>query len=204
MKLLTPQEIFDLDRYAVEKFNSYSKRNPDHVLHFRTGAFVPTRNILTAPVVLLLANPGYSDDPIESPDMCEQYEIEGWPFSHLHPDAPAGASSWTRKRLRLLIEKFGAHFVAQNVACAQLTPWASKRFHGNEGLPSRAYILEVVKRASENGALVLVMRGRKLWSDALKSDKVMCSKNPRSAFVTPGNFENFEKIITSLENCLIS
>ena len=200
MKLLSPEELYEMDRNAIEKFNANPKRHPDHLLHVRAGAFVPTSNIFTAPVVMLLSNPGYSDDKAETPDLCEQFVADGWPFGHLHEEAPAGAKQWTHQRLRCLIQEFSAHFISQQVACAQLTPWASKRFHGREGLPSRSYVLEVVKKSAANGALLLVMRSQKLWAESLMNGSYLSSKNPRSAFVSPGNFQDYARIVEVLKS----
>lgn len=200
MKLLKPLEVLEMDLDAIKRFNSSPRRHPDHVLQTRTGAFLPTINIFTAPVVLLLSNPGYSEDLNETPDLCEQFQKDDWPFGHLHEEAPHGARTWTHQRLRYLVKEFGAHYVSRHMACAQLTPWASKRFHGHEGLPSRSYILDVVKKSAENGALLVVMRSKKLWSPALGSCQFILAKNPRCAYMSPGNIADYDKLLQALRS----
>jgi hypothetical protein len=197
--MLTPAQVREIDSEAIRAFNSHPRRKIEHVLHTRAGAFVPTQNITTAPVVLLLANPGYSPDLIETPDLCEEFTAEGWPFGHLHDAAPQGARKWTRQKLRWLIDRYGPKFIANALACAQLTPWASIRFHGGERLPSRALILEAVDAAARRGALLIVMRGRSLWAPVLAGARVITPRNPRCASVSPGNIDQFDEIVAVLD-----
>lgn len=198
-RMLTPAEAREIDAAAIEVYNAHPRRRPEHLLHTRAGAFVPTSNILTAPVVLLYSNPGYSPDPVETPDLCEQFAIEGWPFGHLHDAAPQGARDWTRQNLKWLIESYDTHFIANAVACAQLTPWASVRFHDGLRLPSRPRILDIVGEAARRGALMIVMRGRSYWEPVLAGARVVMARNPRCAAVSPGNLDQFDEVRATLD-----
>ncbi len=200
MDKLTIEYVSEIDKNAIAAFNNHPGRRPEHRLQTRVGPFLPTANIRTAPVVMLLANPGYSDDLAETPDGCEAFTAQGWPFGHIHPDAPQGAREWTRKRLRVLIEQFGDHFIANNLACVQLIPWASVQFHEGARLPSRDLILQEVKSAGERGALLVVMRIARLWKPEIQNAKVIQAKNPRSPYMSPGNLKDFDLVVQTLQN----
>ena len=192
--LLTAEHVSQIDMEAIEAFNSNPKRRPEHRLHTRVGPFVPTSNIRKAPIVILLANPGYTDNLEETPDGCESFTVDGWPFGHLHPEAPIGARVWTRQRFRWLIDEFGDQFISQQIACAQLIPWASIQFHEGARLPSRNLILEEVKAAGARGALLVVMRIKRLWAPATKDAKTIFTNSVRSAYVSSGNLEKFDLV----------
>lgn len=176
-----------MDAEAIERFNSQPRRRSIHVLHTRTGAAVPTANITTAPVVLLLANPGYTEDREDTPDGCDGWEAEGWPLAYLNPKAPKGGRIWTYKRVRHLVEQFGAQHVAQRVALVQLVPWASYKFHAGAVLPSRERILDDVRAAGRRGALLVVMRCRSHWAPVLGGAEVVFGRSARAVYVSPGN-----------------
>jgi hypothetical protein len=202
MPPLTAAEAWVLDAEGIRTFNARPGRDPKHHLHTRTGAAVPTPNITTAPVVLLLANPGYTHDNDDTPDRCDEWEIDGWPLAYLHPEAPKGGRIWTHQRLRPLVERFGAEQVAQKVALVQLIPWASFEFYGGALLPSRAHILSDVQTAGRRGALLVVLRCRSLWAPALNGADVVFGRNPRAVYVSPRNLagdRGFERVCERLQ-----
>lgn len=197
---LTAAEAREIDADAIARFNV--DRNPLHVLHTRTGAAVPTSNLATAPVVLLLANPAYSPDLTVCPDGCDEWGRDGWPLASLHPDAPAGGYHWTRQRLRLLVDKFGAQYVAQRVAMVQLDPWASVKFPRSAvtKLPSSNRILSEVSAAGRRGALLVVLRCKAWWEPALAGSEFIECASPLSGYVSPGNFKDggFQRVVERL------
>jgi hypothetical protein len=199
---LTASEAWQMDAEAIERFNAYPRRKPVHRLQTRTGAAVPTSNITTASVVLLLANPGYTEDRDDTPDGCDEWEREGWPLAYLHDEAPRGGRDWTRRRVRQLTERgFTLQQIAQRVALVQLVPWASEKFHPGAMLPSRARILDDVRDAGSRGALLVVLRCKQLWEPAIAGAEVVYGKNPLSVFVSPGNLsdDGFLRVCERLE-----
>jgi hypothetical protein len=198
---LTAAEAWALDAKGIRDFNARQGRNPKYRLHTRTGAAVPKSNIATACVVLLLANPGYTDDLALAPDACDEWETDGWPLAYLHPQAPQGGRDWTHQRLRHLVERFGAERVAQHVALVQLIPWASFGFHAGAVLPSRERILQDVQAAGRRGALLVAMRCRSLWAPVLDGADVVYGSNPRAVYVSPRNLSEergFERVCERL------
>lgn len=194
---LTAGEARVMDAEAIQRFNSRPGRREVHRLHVRTGAAVPTSNITTASVVLLMANPGYSDHLQDTPDGCDEWEKEGWPLAYLHPEAPKGGRDWTHRRLRHLVERFGAQHVARRVALVQLIPWASIKFHAGAVMPSRERILSDVYSAGRRGALLVVLRCRRLWAPALNGTDVIYGRNPLAVYVSPMNLADdrgFERV----------
>ena len=122
---------------------------------------------------------------------------------HISPDAPCGSRDWTLIRMRHLLKEFDPKFLSQSIACAQLTPWASENFHGNEKLPSRNLILEAVKQSADRGVLMLVMRAVKLWGPAIDRAKdktnVLYTRAPRCSYISPDNVIGYESLIQCLQ-----
>lgn len=195
--MLTAAEARAMDAEAIQRFNSQPSRQNVHRLHTRTGAAVPTSNITTASVVLLMANPGYTEDRTDTPDGCDEWEMEGWSLAYLHPEAPKGGRDWTHQRLRHLVERFGAQWVAQRVALVQLVPWASIKFHADAVMPSRERILSDVYMAGRRGALLVVLRCQRHWAPAVDGADVVYGRSPRAVYVSPGNLADdrgFERV----------
>lgn len=197
---LTAAEAWQMDAEAIKRFNAH--RKSIRRLQTRTGAAVPTSNVTKASVVLLLANPGYTEDRDDTPDGCEEWDRDGWPLAYLHDEAPRGGRNWTRRRVRQLTERgFTLQHIAQRVALVQLVPWASEKFYPGAMLPSRARILDDVREAGSRGARLVVLRCKQLWESAIADAEVVYGKNPLAVFVSPGNLsENgFLRVCERLE-----
>lgn len=78
-------EIERLDRESIARYNK--KRSDKYRLHTELGPCPYEGDIDHAPVVLLLANPGFDND---SRIGDHDFQREGWPLSGLHDDAPDG------------------------------------------------------------------------------------------------------------------
>lgn len=158
---LDASRLTTLDELAIQKYNETA--SAQFRLHPELGPSAFEGDIDNATVVLLLANPGFdatttmSDHAFSRPD---------WPLAGLHPGAPDGLRNWWTARLGQLISTFGRQHVARKVACLQLTPWASSGFDSALRLPSRQLLLEAATAAASRGALLIVMRGERLWLEA--------------------------------------
>lgn len=161
-RLLHSSLLTQVDGAAIDAYNNRVV-NEGYLLHPELGPSAFEGDLDNAPIVLLLANPGY-DETTTKDD--HSFARPGWPLGGLHPEAPAGLRNWWTARLGSLISRFGAQLVSQRVACLQLTPWASGRFDDGLRLPSRQRLLETAERVAQRGALLLVMRGERLWLEA--------------------------------------
>jgi hypothetical protein len=199
--ILITNQLLELDSEAIKRYN-HARKSDKFKLHTELGPSPFEGNIATAPIVLLLANPGF--DNFSTLDD-HKFSRDGWPLGGLHPDAPSGLSSWWPKRLKQLTDTFGVQFVSKNIASLQLTPWASNRFDNSLRLPSRKLMLDLATQVANRGALMLVMRSEKLW---LESEGVKTSQNRFRAnswlcsHVSKGNFDNvsWSKINDALMN----
>jgi hypothetical protein len=68
----------------------------------------------------------------------------------------------------------------------------SAKFDSSLRLPSRTLLLEAASRCAARGATMVVMRSVRLWLESqslASSPRRYKVKNPRAAFVSPGNLE---------------
>lgn len=177
--------MFDIDGPDIQRYNL--RASAKYQLHLDMGPSPYEGNIHSAPLVLLLANPGF-DASSHVDD--HHFEIEGWPLAGLHPQAPVGMSGWWIPRLRSLCEKYGCQFISRNVADVQINPWASEEYDSELRLPSRSMMLGLAEDAAKRGAAILMMRASKAWfeSDVLRQyAHLYKTKSPRSSYVSEGN-----------------
>ena len=182
---LTSERLFALDSARLAIYNG--RTSAKFQLHPELGPSPYEGDIDSAPVILLLANPGF--DSTSTLDD-HYFKRDGWPLSGLHPDAPPGLRKWWRARLNHLILQFGVQRVSQCVACIQITPWASPKFDAALRLPSRDLLLHAANQCAARGAVMLVMRAERLWLQAatLRASQRRFRVNSwLSSYVSPGN-----------------
>ena len=182
---LSSERLSSLDGTKLASYNN--RVGLEYQLRSELGPSAYEGDIDSAPVVLLLANPGF-DETSTLDD--HHFQRDGWPLSGLHPDAPPGLRNWWRARLDQLIVQFGAQRVSQRVACIQITPWASPKFDDSLDLPSRELLLEAANQCAARGAVMVVMRAERLWlqAEALRTTPLRFRVNSwRSSYVSPGN-----------------
>jgi hypothetical protein len=82
--------------------------------------------------------------------------------------------------------------VARGVLCAEYFPYHSKSFKKGALLPSQEYTFDLVRRAIERGAVVLLMRSKRLWLDAVPKlvsyDRLFEANSSQCAHVSPNNY----------------
>lgn len=192
------REIHEADFDAIGRYNANAKEQ--FKLRTELGPCPFEGDIRAAPIVLLLANPGFDK---KSTVDDHKFKAEGWPLSGLHSDAPVGMRDWWRPRLRALCERFGDKYVSSKIAALQLNPWASTNFDSSLRLPSQDKMLRIAEDAAERGAIILVMRAARQWleSDVLRAHPHRYgTKSPRCSYVTEPNLgaEAWAKINAAL------
>jgi hypothetical protein len=173
-----PQEadfVLPDDRDLVNAFNLTAEDELKLHLELLPEPFLGSQD---APVVLLNLNPGYSDRDLS----CHQnpvfqtrsrgnltHEPCAYPFYLLSPDvSSAPGYEWWTKRLKSLIQQTGDQPVARNVLCVEYFPYHSKKFgHAALRLPSQQYSFALVRSAIEREAVVVCMRGKRFWFEAV-------------------------------------
>jgi hypothetical protein len=128
-----------------------------------------------APVVVLGLNPGFKEadltqhsDPLfVSRSRCNLvHGPSGYPFYLLDPGI--SRTKWWDRKLGSLIKRVGRQVVAQGVLCVEYFPYHSRRFqHRRVQVPSQKYSFGLVRQALNRGAVIIVLRGQRLWLAAV-------------------------------------
>ena len=177
-------EIRQMDLSVIGPYNLRART--EYKLHVELGPCPYEGDVARAPIVLLLANPGFDKKTSTLED--HTFESEGWPLAGLHPGAPDGLRQWWAKRLRELIEEFTVQRVSQSVAALQFTSWASEKFDSDLRLPSQQNMLKLAEDAVSREALIIVMRARKLWHQKVAGySRRLETRAPLVSYVTKGN-----------------
>jgi hypothetical protein len=190
---------------VIEAFNSAYRHNADKIINLYHTP-IPRNGPVTAPVVFLLNNPsypkdtphGYKDKHIISREL-ESIKDENYPHLELTPN------SYWYPRFRELMNESGLspERLSRNICSIQFFPYRSLEFgHGSIKLPSQTYTFALVRERLANGALIIVMRGYKLWVKripeiaAQMNRTVFRAKNPRCIYASRSNLPDgvFDKI----------
>lgn len=196
------------DKDLVDKFNESA---PEDLLIHHELLPEPFIGSPQAPVVLLNKNPGYSspNDLAKHPlsqqarlGLLHECEI---PFYLLDErERQSLGYRWWNRKLKSLIEACGDQVVARSVLCVEFFPYHSRRFgHDGLALPSQQYSFSLVRSAMSQGAVIVVMRGRKQWLNALpelKSHTLLFHlRNPQNPTISPNNCpDGYESIVEAI------
>lgn len=178
--------ILKEEQSIIGKFNA--KVSDDYKIH--TSIFpAPFMGIVqTAPVIILVLNPGY-DEKEEEVGYYRNYEswwlkqiqhispLEDLPLFCLDDEYIAQSPYWKQK-LQPLIDKVGREIIARNVGKIQFFPYHSRKFKPiykkllreeefTSYLPSQKYNFQLVRKAMERKALIIIPRSRKYWFEAI-------------------------------------
>lgn len=171
-----------------------------------------------ARVVLLNLNPGWNPDtdPVNHarPEFIHRnrqnllHEPSPYPFYLLDPMLLPHRTCWWDKRLAELIRDTSRETVAHGVLCVEYFPYHSKRFKKSGILPSQKYSFDLVLRAIERRALVLLMRSKRLWTAAVPElasyDRFFEANSKQCAYITPNNYvrgtrNGYEEAVAALK-----
>lgn len=201
-KIPSVDEYIALDREAVSRFNA-RHRGTNYELQVARGPSYGAGDIEAARVVLLYANGGYDPEVDELKPV--EFSVPGWPLTWLSPESAKvhpGAHRWLSSRLRELVEKFDAQFIAQQVANLNIVPWSSTQYHARCLLPSREVQLRLARAAAARGAILVAVRARSAWEPVLRDypDQVVKVRNPRCSHISQGNLgeEGWQRVIEAL------
>lgn len=207
-----PPYVLPDDGEQIRAFNARAKPQLQVHLELIPEPFLGNP---TAPVVLLNLNPGYSPSDVrhhENPVFAKRsrdnllHQDSKYPFYLLDPEITAPGHHWWNRRLRALIERVGRETVAQRVLCVEYFPYHSTNFgHQRLDLTSQQYSFSLVRHAVSRNAIVVIMRGRRLWLDAVPElnefRHLRELRNFQSPYVSPRNCpDSFESILTALTN----
>ena len=200
------------DKKAVNGFNDRVKESDRLKLDLLP---IPFLGNPSAPVVLLTLNPGYhpSDAKLQSAlwftkawREALRHKGGGFPFFFLDPNvegvAQEPAARWWERVFSRLAEnpsdEWGA--LARTFFCIEYFPYRSHHYRSmNIILESQRYGFELARQAVSRGAVVVIMRSRRLWLKEVPElegyKHLYVLKNPRCRTLSPANLpDGFAKI----------
>ncbi|MBL8753285.1 MAG: hypothetical protein JNK15_08295, partial [Planctomycetes bacterium] len=137
----------------------------------------PFVGAFSAPVVLLALNPGFSDDDTAVHARPEfrmrllanlHQEPMPFPFYPLDPALDCPARRWWERTLAALLREVPREVVARRVQCIEYFGYHSRRFtQPRSPCESQRYAFHLLRRAMMRGAMVVVLRGARLWFAAV-------------------------------------
>lgn len=175
----------------------------------------PFIGITTAPVVLLILNPGFDDRDPQDHARTEfqalirnnySQNLSSFPFYSLDPSFENGGRRWWEKKLRRLLNIFERKQLARAILCVDYFPYHSRRFpRGSLEVPSQEYGFGLVRSAIARGAVVVIMRATKLWMERIpelgRYSRAFTLKNPRNVVISPRNCpEGFDAVVSAIRD----
>lgn len=156
-----------------------------------------------APIWLLNLNPGFHSDDLRHPESVKEAQLRNlelrsgyfWFLDESFPETPG--TNWWKKRLRALCEDCGTDAVSKNIFCVEYFPYHSKKFKripkriSKGPLQSQEYTADLVRAGIQEKKYFIRLRGKTLWSELVPTLACEATKNPRCAYISPGNFENY-------------
>jgi hypothetical protein len=209
------------DVYQIKEFNQRMKTKLDNQIQC-DGIFPePYLGNPDAPVVILNLNPSFNDKNKEEHKKREfaeksrrnlLHEPAEYPIYLLDPvlDYALGAEYWNRmlRQLIVAVGDNGTQLVANGLFCVEFFPYHSKKFGWQwqrDILPSQHYNFKLVRKAIEQNALILIMRGEKKWFmhvDGLEKYKQRYTANSwLNPVISLKNFnQGFEQAVKEIQS----
>lgn len=203
------------DKPYLDLFNSrYHGSNKEIMLNQLPSPYIGDPK---APIVLLNRNPSYDEEEKNSVSFLEiaganfAHKFFDYPFYPLNPKlegTPSGYE-WWKEKLTPLIYATGLDELnlSKKLFCGEYFPYHSKIYgYGNKILPSQKYGWSLVESALTHGALVVIMRGKKDWYNAVPllakyPKQVFILHNPRNVIISKNNLgkEAFDLVVKKLQ-----
>lgn len=152
-------------------------------------------------IMLLNLNPGFSEAEVQYHHLDDHFrraalanlahEDQPYPFYFLDPKVESPGHKWWQGRLRTLIEEFGADRLSRRLLCLEFFPYHSESYDRNTPrVPSQEYNFALLRGAIKRDAVIVVMRARDLWFDAvpeLQNARVFRLNSTQAVYITPNN-----------------
>jgi len=134
-----------------------------------------------APIIFLNLNPAYSPEESQSSNYSRYQDIarmnllhkfNDYPFYVLDPSlrgSPSGFD-WFKQRFNPLIESSGLSDkeISNKLFLVEYFPYRSQKYNWKNGLlPSQYYSISLIKSAINRNAIIVIMRGKNLWFNAI-------------------------------------
>ncbi|MCM4161288.1 hypothetical protein FHG64_06440 [Antarcticibacterium flavum] len=218
--------VLESELSIIEKFNS--KVTDEYKIHDNIFPAPFMGDVHNAPVIILMLNPGY--DKHEDAEGTNYYKTyENWWMLQIQHQLPypklplfcleeeyIQKSDYWFKKLKPLIDATSDEIVAHKIAKVQFFPYHStkykplyKRLLKEEGfssyLPSQNYNFELVRKAIQRDAILIIPRSKSYWEEAIPELKAYSNKYITKSYRNPILSKNnlgsasFYKILTKLK-----
>lgn len=207
----SPPYLLNSDTAAIIRFNE--KASPDYRVHdeLLPEPFLGNSKVK---IVFLNLNPGYSEQDSlfhhgntyfieKSRSNLAQAESE-YPFYLLNPEISTSPGHiWWAGKLKELISRYGLKRIANEICCIEYFPYHTKKFKPlKQILESQKYGFKLVKDAIDRNALIVIMRAKNAWLEAvpeLKNYNYYTLNSSQNVTISKNNLPNgFCKIVDIL------
>jgi len=193
--------VLERDKYSILNFNSTARE--EYRIHMEELP-EPYTGRPTANIVLLNLNPGFYErnEEFHSNNSYDYFvkthranlahAEQDYPFYHLDPNNfnSPGYYWWSRK-LKQLVNQYGAKKVAHEMSNFEYFPYHSRRFGYSKSIvASQRYTFYLVEEALKRNAIIILMRGRNFWEQAipmLKTYSYHTLSSPQNASISESN-----------------
>ncbi len=173
----------------------------------------PARASARVNIVLLNLNPGFYErnetffqDPtyeyfVKTNRANLNHEQQAFPFYHLDPaNVSSPGNYWWSRKFKQLINRYGAQKIANEVSNLEYFPYTSPHFGCNKFiLESQKYTFHLFKEALKRDAIIILMRGKNLWEQAvlaLKEYPYFTLNSAQSASISENNcLDGYKQIV---------
>jgi hypothetical protein len=205
--------VYEPDRTAVAGFNARASDTHRIQTDVLPEPFLGRKD---APIVLLNLNPGFDEHAHLT--YADRYTRDAWrknvlheplayPFYFLDPQVShAGGARWWKKKLKELIQIAEEQTVANTILCIEYFPYPSRNFKPMRvPLESQRYSFDLANQAIDRNAVMVLMRGKKLWEHAvprlMEYPRFFTLNSPQNVAVSRKNcVEGFPEIEAILRN----
>lgn len=207
-----PPFVLAEDRPEIEAFNSAHGHNDDRRINLYHTP-VPREGPITAPLILLQLNPSFDKakpygHQSQQTTLLELESIKDESYPHI---GVTTYDSWWIPRLRQLMNesRIGPDKLSRNICSIDFFPYRSIKFcHGAIRLPSQNYTFALVRERLASGAIIIVMRGYRLWVSEITelaaqiNRTVFRTNSAQSSYITSRNLPDgvFDSICARLRS----
>jgi len=169
-----------------------------------------------APIVLLNLNPGYNKKEDDNELFLKIvranliHKFFDYSFCPLNPKLKGTSSGyeWWKRVLAPLMRASGLNEfnISKKLFCVEYFPYHSIKYgYNGKTLPSQKYSQQLVESALNRGAIIIIMRGKKVWYDAIPQlakyqKRVFILHSPQNVIISEKNLgkEAFDLVVNAL------
>jgi hypothetical protein len=206
--------LLECDKHAISRFNATAR--DDYFIHSEELP-EPYTGRPTANIVLLNLNPGFYErnEEFHSNGSYNYFlkthranlahAASDYPFYHLDPNNSSSPGYyWWGRKLKQLINEYGVKKVAYEVCNFEYFPYHSRHFgYSKSIIESQKYTFYLVEQALQRNAIVIMMRARTFWEQAvplLKTYPYHTLNSAQSASISEKNCPNgYQAIVEALK-----